>query len=69
MSHLTQELKLGIDEGNRWSGDLLIDGTVNGVVEQRLVVGSDPNSDWTVDAGGNDAFREREGDGERQAAN
>jgi hypothetical protein len=62
VNQLTQELRLAIDEGDRWSGNLLVDGTVNGVVDQGLVVGGDPKSDGTVDATWNDALREREGD-------
>jgi hypothetical protein len=70
-SQLAQNLGLGVNEGNRWSGNQLVDGTISGVVDQWLGVGGNPESDGAVDADavGNHALREREGDGARQTAN
>lgn len=68
-SHLAQKLRDSIDEGDGRTGNLLVDGTVYGVVDQGLVVGSDPESDGTIDPARNNAFRERERDTDRQAAN
>ena len=63
MSQLTQELRLGIDEGDRGPSDLLVGSTVNGVVDQGLGVGCDPNGNGAVDTGRNDTLRKGEGDG------
>ena len=68
-SHLTQDLRLGVKEGNRWTGNQLIDGAIPWVVDQWLGVGSDPDGNGAVDTFGNDTLREREGDGERQSSN
>ena len=68
-SHLAQDLRLGIKEGNRWTGNQLVDGTISWVVHQRLGVGGDPKGNGAVDTIGNDTLREREGDGERQSTN
>ena len=68
-SHLAQDLRLGIEEGNRRSGNQLAGSTIYGVVDQWLGVGGNPDGDGTGDAARNDTLREGEGDAEWQPAN
>ena len=55
-SELSQDLGLVVEEGDRRSSNQLVDGTISGVVDQRLGVGGDPKSDRASDTRGDDAL-------------
>lgn len=56
-----------INESHSWAGDELSSGTVANVVDEGLTVGSDKDSDRTVDTTGHDAVVEWQRDGSKLA--
>lgn len=59
---------MDVDKCEEWARDDRIALALDGVAVERLLVGRDPNCDGAVDTLGDDAFAQRERDGEGEAA-
>lgn len=59
---------MDVDKGEEWARDDRVALALDGVAVERLFVGRDPNCDGAVDTLGDDAFAQRERDGEGEAA-